>query len=100
MSGLEDHLRIVLREASATVARMEAEHATTAAAAHYHVCQVARRFLLAAPAFPPRPSRPLGGGWAGRGAHKAVTPGARGSTPRALLARGVLPCAEGVRGGW
>lgn len=55
MGGVEDHLRIVLREASATVARMEVEHATTAAAAHYHVCQVARRFLLAAPAFPPRP---------------------------------------------
>lgn len=68
MSGVEDHLRIVLLEASATVAQMEAEHATTAAAAHYHVCQVARRFLVAPAAFPTRPNgHPgVGGGREGR----------------------------------
>lgn len=46
MSGMEDHLRIVLREA----------RATTAAAAHYHVYQVAHRFLVAPAAFPTRPN--------------------------------------------
>lgn len=56
MSGMEDHLRIVLREARATVAQMESERATTAAAAHYHVYQVAHRFLVAPAAFPILPN--------------------------------------------
>ncbi len=72
MSGMKDHLRIVLREARATVAQMESERATTAAAAHYHVYQVAHRFLVAPDAFPTRPQWSPRGKEDAREEHEAV----------------------------
>ena len=52
MTGIEDHLRLLLREARIITAQMEHERATAAAAAHYHLCQVVQRFLTTPPAFP------------------------------------------------
>lgn len=56
MTDIEDHLQLLVHDARAIVEQMEHEHAMTAAAAHYHLYRVARRFLTAAPAFPAQPA--------------------------------------------